>query len=179
MAIRDTLKTLIDNTGLAKTFNQPTWNAEAARKPLLRGIDNAKRQFETGQTKAPNRWWKVSNGVVALTVKVNGDTFDINDVATNHMPQERFVEFLDKFKAAVEAGEFDDELKNKGNGDAKVDIGKASKPKATRNISEQSRLNIRVGGFRRGGQTDAEIKKRLEDEGVSKAMIDAALSKKA
>lgn len=125
MALKD-MMSLIDNK-LAEVFHRPAWSKEAARKPLLRGIDHAKRQFETGQTKAPNRWWKVSNGVVALTVKVKGDTFDINGVATNHMPEERFPEFLDKFKAAVEAGEFDDELKSKGNGDAEVHIAPARK----------------------------------------------------
>lgn len=130
MAIRDTLSNFFDNTGLADVFAQKPHDPTKARKPLLKGIENAKKQFENGQTKAPNRWWKVSNGVVALTVKVGGDTFDINGVATNHMPQERFPEFLDKFKAAVEAGEFDEELASKGNGDAKVVIPKARKPRS-------------------------------------------------
>jgi hypothetical protein len=134
MALKDTLSNFFDNTGLAEVFSRPAYDTEKARKPLLKGIDNAKKQFENGQTKAPNRWWKVSNGVVALTVKVNGDTFDINGVATNHMPQERFPEFLAKFRAAVEAGEFDDELKNHGSGDAKVHIAKA--PRAPRKPRE-------------------------------------------
>lgn len=129
MALKDTLTNFFDNTGLAEVFSRPAYDAEKARKPLLKGIDNAKKQFENGQTKAPNRWWKVSNGVVALTVKVNGDTFDLNGVATNHMPEERFPEFLSKFRAAVEAGEFDDEIKNHGNGDAKVHIAKAPRAK--------------------------------------------------
>jgi hypothetical protein len=130
MALKDTFSNFFDNTGLAEVFSRPAWDAEKARKPLLKGIDAAKKQFESGQTKAPNRWWKVSNGVVALTVKVAGDTFDINGVATNHMPEERFPEFLSKFRAAVEAGEFDDELKNHGNGDATVHIAKVRKPRA-------------------------------------------------
>lgn len=138
MAIKDLLG-FIDNK-LEEVFHRPAWSAEAARKPLLKGIDNAKRQFENGQTKAPNRWWKVSNGVVALTVKVGGDTFDINGVATNHMPEERFVEFLGKFKAVVEAGDFDEELKNKGNGDASVIIPKARKRAP---MSDEARANMR------------------------------------
>ncbi|MEC3910085.1 hypothetical protein U5A82_06225 [Sphingobium sp. CR2-8] len=144
MAIKD-LFGFIDNK-LEEVFHRPAWNAEAARKPLLKGIDNAKRQFETGQTKAPNRWWKVSNGVVALTVKVAGDTFDINGVATNHMPEDRFVEFLDKFKAAVEAGDFDDELKNKGNGDASVIIKPARKRAP---MSDAAKENMRQAALRR------------------------------
>ncbi len=131
MAIKESLASFFDNTGLAEVFSRSEPDPAKLRKPLLRGIDKTKTQFENGQTKAPNRWWKVSNGVVALTVKVNGDTFDINGVATNHMPENRFIEFLGKFRAAVEAGEFDDELKNKGNGDAKVHITKARKPRAS------------------------------------------------
>lgn len=132
MAFKDTIKSFIDNTGLAEVFNKPAYDADKARKPLLKGIDNAKKQFENGSTKAPHRWWSVSNGVVALTVKVGGDTFDINGVATNHMPQERFVEFLTKFRTAVEAGEFDEELKAHGNGNAQVHIPKARKARAPR-----------------------------------------------
>lgn len=130
MALKDTLAGFFDNVGLAEVFAKKADDPTKARKPLLRGIDTAKRQFENGQTKVPNRWWKVSNGVVALTVKVAGDTMDINGVATNHMPQERFIEFLDQFRAAVEAGEFDQELANKGNGDAKVHIPKAKRASA-------------------------------------------------
>ena len=125
MALKD-LIALIDNK-LAETFHRPAYDAEAARKPLLRGIDNARRQFESGQTKAPNRWWKAANNVVALTVKLGGDTLDINGASTNHIPQEHFVTFLDKFKEAVTAGEFDEELKSHGKGDAKVAVGPAKR----------------------------------------------------
>ena len=129
MGIKDTFASFIDNVGLAETFNLKPYDAEKARKPLLAGIAKAKRQFtaEPRMNKAPNRWWTEKNGVVALTVKVDGDTFDINGVATNHMPEERFVEFLGKFEDAVNAGEFDDELKNKGNGEAKVRIASGTK----------------------------------------------------
>lgn len=154
MSIKDTLKGFIDNISLPDVFSKPAWDAGAARKPLLRGIEKTKRQFESGQTKAPNRWWRVSNGVVALTVKVSGETFDINGVATNHMPEERFVEFLGKFKQAVEAGEFDEELKNKGNGDAQVPIAK--KPK--RVVSEEARANMRAAAQRRKAKREAEAK---------------------
>ena len=129
MALKDTLFSLIDNVGLAEAFNLKPHDPTKARQPLLKGIASARKQFTATprMSKAPNRWWTVKNGVVALTVKVAGDTFDINGVATNHMPEERFAEFLDKFALAVEAGEFDDELKNKGNGDAKVRIAPGTK----------------------------------------------------
>ena len=129
MSVKSALFGFIDNTGLAEVFHRKPHDAKTARKPLLAGIENARKQFtQTPRIlKAPNRWWKVSNGVVALTVKIKGVIFDINGVATNHMPEDRFEEFLAQFKQAVEAGEFDEELANKGNGDAKVVIDKAEK----------------------------------------------------
>lgn len=130
MSEKSALFGFIDSTGLAEIFQRKPHDSKAARKPLLTGIENARKQFtQTPRVlKAPNRWWKVNNGVVALTVKIKRDTFEINGVATNHMPEDRFEEFLAQFRQAVEAGEFDDELANKGNGDAKVVIPKAEKP---------------------------------------------------
>lgn len=177
MAFKDTLSSFFDNTGLAELFSRKPHDPTVARKPLLKGIEVAKKQFENGSTKGPNRWWKVSNGVVALTVKLGGDVFEINGVATNHMPQERFVEFLDKFSDAVNAGEFDSEIEHHGKGDAKVHIAKAQKG-GKRTYSEESMLNIRVGGFRRGGMSDKDIRAKLLDEGVSKEMIDKAIARK-
>ena len=113
----------IINNGLRDTFERATADPARARRPLLKGIDRAAEQFASGKP-GPRGWWRVRNGVVALTVKVNGDTFDINGVATNHMPADRFAEFLGKMREAVNAGAFDAELANKGNGDAKVRIGK-------------------------------------------------------
>lgn len=144
MALKDALFTLIDNVGLAETFNIKPHDPAKARSPLLKGIESARKQFTATprMSKAPNRWWTVKNGVVALTVKIQGDTFDINGVATNHMPEERFVEFLGKFEDAVKAGEFDDELTNKGNGDAKVRI-KPAKSSPKRAAGEQHPSNDR------------------------------------
>ena len=130
MALKDKLFGFFDNVGLSEVFHKKQPDVKSLRAPLLKGIDNARRQFEQGQTKAPNRWWKVSNGVVALTVRMKGDVFDINGVASNHMPQERFPEFLTKFKEAVAAGEFDSELINKGEGNAQVHITRS--PRAPR-----------------------------------------------
>lgn len=149
MSLKETLVSFIDNTGLAERFSLKQPTMQALRKPLLKGIETTRQQFESGQTRGAGRWWTVSNGVVRLTVKVKGDTFDINGVATNHMPEERFLEFLDRFKQAVDAGEFDDELKNKGNGDAKVHIGKASR-----------RSSISPEAAKERGRKAAESRKR-------------------
>ena len=122
----------IINNGLRDVFERAPTDPAKARRPLLKGIERTAEQFRAGKP-GPRGWWRVRNDVVALTVKVNGDTFDINGVATNHMPADRFAEFLDKMRDAVDAGAFDAELANKGNGDAKVHIGKRP-----RNISAEA-----------------------------------------
>ena len=119
MALGDLIG-IIDNR-LRDVFERKPADPGRARRPLLKGIERTLAQFEAGRS-GPHQWWKVKNGVVALTVKVNGDTFDINGVATNHMPEDRFAEFLAKMRDAVNAGAFDAELANKGNGDAEVHI---------------------------------------------------------
>lgn len=89
MSVKSALLRFIDNTGLAEVFQRKPHDAQAARQPLLLGIENARKQFTQAPRilKTPNRWWKVNNGVVALIVKIKGDTFDINGVPTNHMPR--------------------------------------------------------------------------------------------
>lgn len=179
MAIRDKLASFIDNTDLAAKFKFVAPNPDKARKPLLDGIKRTREQFAkraTESSKAPNKWWMVKNGVVALTVKANGNTFDINGVATNHMPEERFEEFLDHFEEAVKAGEFDEELKHKGNGDAKVHIAKASAGKAAPTISG---LRKSVGKSLSNGRVLDEIEAALKAEGrYSTADIDTVIAEK-
>lgn len=127
MPLKEVLLGFIDNVSLPAIFSRKSENLKELRQPLLNGISNARRQFEAGQTRAPHRWWKSSNDVIAFTVKVRGNVFTINDTETNHIPSDRFVDFLDKFTDAVEAGEFDDELRNKGVGDAAVKIPRAKR----------------------------------------------------
>ena len=122
MALKDYLG-IIDN-GLKHLFDRKAVDPTKARRPLIRGIDRTLAQFKAGSTGAPTGWYRIRNGVVALTVKVGSDTFDINGVATNHMPADRFEEFLAAMRAAVDAGEFDAELAHKGDGDAKVHVAK-------------------------------------------------------
>ena len=131
MSLKETLLGLIDNVSLPAIFSRKPENLKELRQPLIKGIANARRQFESGQTRAPHRWWKLSNDVVALTVKISGNVFLINGAETNHIPSDRFPEFLDKFNDAVEAGEFDEELRNKGTGDAEVKVPKAKRKAAT------------------------------------------------
>ena len=126
MALKDYL-TIIDN-GLKQLFDRKAEDPAKARRPLLRGIDRTLAQFKAGSTGTPTGWYRTKNGVVALTVKVGGDTLDINGAATNHLPADRLEEFLVALRAAVEAGAFDAELANHGKGDAEVAIPKRKAP---------------------------------------------------
>jgi len=123
MALKDYLG-IIDN-GLKHLFDRKATDPAKARRPLIRGIDRTLAQFKTGSSGTPTSWYRTKNGVVALTVKVGGNTFDINGVATNHMPVDRFEEFLTAMRAAVDAGEFDAELAHEGDGEAEVHIPKS------------------------------------------------------
>ncbi len=123
MALKDYLG-IIDN-GLKHLFDRKVTDPAKARRPLIRGIDRTLAQFKTASSGTPTSWYRMKNGVVALTVKVGGNTFDINGVATNHMPADRFEEFLAAMRAAVDAGEFDAELAHEGDGEAEVHIPKS------------------------------------------------------
>ena len=127
MALKDYLN-VIDNK-LKAAFDTKPVNPAKARRPLLRGIDRALRQFRSGSAGVPTGWYRLKNGIVALTVKVDENTFEINSTATNHLPADRFEEFLEQMRKAVDAGEFDAELANKGDGDAEVPI---PEPKTSR-----------------------------------------------
>ena len=122
MALKDYLG-IIDN-GLKHLFDRKTVDPAKARRPHLRGIDRTLAQFKAGSTGTPTGWYQLRNNVIALTVKIGGDTFTINGVATNHMPADRFEEFLGLMRAEVEAGEFDAELANHGKGEVEVNIPK-------------------------------------------------------
>jgi len=52
-------------------------------------MDRTLAQFKAGSSGRPTGWYRMKNGVVALMVKLAGKTFDINGVATNHLPADR------------------------------------------------------------------------------------------
>jgi hypothetical protein len=81
MALKDYLGVI--NNALKSVFDRKPVDPTKARRPLLRGIDRTLAQFKNGSKGTPSGWYQLKNGVVALTVKVAGDTFDINGVATS------------------------------------------------------------------------------------------------
>lgn len=119
-------------TGEAKEkYNAKPVDPAKARKPLLTGINRARTDFNDDKFTKPSRWFSVKNSQVAFHPKLDGRVLQINGVAENHMPSDRFIEFLDLMEKEVEAGEFDEVIANHGKGNTDVHIGKARKPRST------------------------------------------------
>ena len=108
MALKDMFAFVKD--GLEERFNTKPRDPVAARKPLLRGIDAALDQHSNGRTKVPNKWWVVSNGVVAFSPKLKGQPLVLNGETTSHVENADFPAFLAAFRHAVEEGELDGEI---------------------------------------------------------------------
>lgn len=103
---------LIDNS-LGTNFSEPEYDPAKGRKKLVRQIELAKRQFTDNVTRAPKRnWYTGSNKAISFEPKIDGKNVLIGSEPINYVPSERFVEFLDKLKQAVEAGRLDNEIKD-------------------------------------------------------------------
>ncbi|QWT15305.1 hypothetical protein [Sphingobium xenophagum] len=167
------LSKFIDNS-LKSEFEAKPYDVTKDRTKLVKRFESALNQFNQGQTKVPNRLWKVSNNVVEFKVPLGAGDLSISGSTVNYLPASQFPGFIAALIEATNSGDFDGAFKA-------IDVAPAAggAPKATRNLSETSRLNIRVAAFRRGGKTEAEMRKLLSDEGVDKAAIDAALAYKA
>lgn len=155
MALKDLLG-FIDNK-LRDTFAAKPFDRSAARKPLLRKINQTQKQFENGSTKAPGRWWKVSNDVVEFSPVLNGHSLTINGEATNYIPSASFPQFIQAFRDAVEAGELDDQLeaiekgREGGNQSATISMGRPR-----RKMSEEAKAKMRLAAQKREARKRGE-----------------------
>jgi len=110
MAALKNLLGLIDDK-LEAVFHKKTPDATSLRAKVVEGIDRSRTQFLATEPVRGRKWFKVANNVVAFSPMLPGSVpLLINGKATNYIPGERFTDFLDNMKAAVEAGEFDAEL---------------------------------------------------------------------
>ena len=108
MALKDMVAFVKE--GLEQQFNTKPRDPVAARRPLLRGIDKTLDQFNSGRTRVPNKWWVVSNGVVAFSPTLKGTPLVLNGGTTSHVESADFPAFLAAFRHAVEEGELDGEI---------------------------------------------------------------------
>ena len=101
MALSDLLKLADDK--LAELFHKKQHDPEKARRPILKGIDRTRNQFESPSPTKGKKWWKVSNNVVEFS-----PPFPIGGKTTHYVPSERFPDYLTQLHGAVSAGELDD-----------------------------------------------------------------------
>lgn len=170
----------IDNS-LKAVFEAKPYDVSKDRAKLIKRFQGALTQYKAGNAKAPNKLWKLKNGVVEFSASVNGYGLTINGADTNYMPEEQFAGFIAGLIEMTGEGAFDSHLSvGDGAKASSTKSGGGSKPASTRTYSEESLLNIRVGGFRRGAAPQAwdDIRKLLIDEGVSAEMADKAIAKK-
>lgn len=167
------LSKFIDNS-LKAEFEAKPYDVNNDRSRLIGRFETALAQFKSGGKIKGRKLFTNKNGVVEFKANVKGVDLTINGSTINYIPESQFEPFLRALIEATNAGEFD----NVFTAGAAVPVKASGAEKRTRNVSEASRLNIRVGGFRRGGKSDAEIRKLLTEEGVDKAAIDAAITYK-
>lgn len=167
------LSKFIDNS-LKAEFDAKPYDVASDRSRLVGRFNTALAQFKSGGKVKGRKLFTNRNGVVEFKAAVKGVDLTIHGATINYIPEGQFEPFLKALIEATNAGEFD----NVFTAGAAAPVKASGAPKRERNVSEASRLNIRVGGFRRGGKTDAEIRKQLTEEGVDKAAIDAAIAYK-
>ncbi len=103
-------KALIDKT-LGTHFNAPVYDPATGRAKLVKVIDKAAEQHKDGKT-PPTRSWKLgSNKAISFAPTLNGNPVMLQGEAISYVPAERFQDFLSGLKAAVQAGDLDDEIK--------------------------------------------------------------------
>jgi len=147
--------------------------AEKLRSRFTKSLDTALGQFLATEPTKGRKMWKAQNNVVEFSPVFNGSPVSLDGETTLYIPSERFSDFVGALKQSVAAGELDAVL------EGPEGVKTTAKSGGTRTFSDQSRLNIRVGGFRRGGMDDAAIKAKLKGEGVDGKLIDAALARKS
>ncbi|MBB5709423.1 hypothetical protein [Sphingomonas xinjiangensis] len=176
MALADLFKFFTSDA--TEKYHEPAFDPAKARKPLLKGIERSKIQFENDSLKSPNRWFSIKNGVVAFHPKLDGRPLVINGLEENHMPSERFVEFLELMRKEVEAGEFDEVIAAHGKGNVDVHIGKTRKASAG-GRSMVSNVRSSVSSKLRKGKSLDEIEAELKaDAKFSAADIDTVLAER-
>lgn len=163
-------------------FIEIPFDHQGARAALLSRIERTVKQLN-GDRVAPRGgkdFVTLNNNGVIYSPTIRGQAFVLPGAPEGRITtsRERLMALLEQFSKDIEAGHHDQQLETIWEA-AEADQSQAKageqKAKATRDMSPQGSLNIRVAGYRRGNLTDAEIRKTFEDEGVDKEMIDIAL----
>lgn len=115
MALKDALRRI--NNKLAETFHHTPYDPSAGRTKLVKEIDKIADQHKEGRTKVPNRAWVIGYDSIRLTLRLNGHVIPLPDPETgdpkesSYVPPAEFQAFLGDLRAAVEAGELDEQIR--------------------------------------------------------------------
>lgn len=114
MALKDMIA-LVDDK-LADVFHTRKPDPVKLQSPVLKAIERTRSQFSQGGVVRGPKWFKLSNGVVAFTPTLRGGhSLQVNGQATVFIASDHFPEFLDHMYAAVQAGDFNDQLADRDN----------------------------------------------------------------
>lgn len=127
MALKDILG-LIDHK-LADVFHTVAYSPNRDRAAVAKRIDDTKSKFLATEPARGKKDFSVANNVVEYRPIVpSAGALLIAGKDVSYIPAERFVDFLDGLKAAVEEGELDKELEAAHGGEA-VKVKAARKPR--------------------------------------------------
>ncbi len=128
MALKDILG-LIDHK-LADVFHTVAYSPNRDRAAVAKRIDDTKSKFLATEPARGKKDFSVANNVVEYRPIVPGaGALLIAGKDVSYIPAERFVDFLDGLKAAVEEGELDKELEAAHDGEAVTKVKAARKPR--------------------------------------------------
>lgn len=175
------------HTATAEEYAQGSvapYDPAKGREKFLSRIERAEKQA-TGEVgfQGGSDLKRLHNDVIEYRPTLNGNHIHLSDDHKRDgffkTTSKKIAGLFKDIKSAIAAGHFDDQIKaalsSKPSGAASNGKGMGG----TRTYSEESRLNIRVGGWRRGNKSDADIRAILTAEGVDEAKIKAALAYQA
>lgn len=117
---------LIDNA-LGTHFATPVYDPAKGREKMVKVISKAAEQHKNGQTPATRSWKLGNNNAIRFSPKISGASVLIAGEADNYVQAERFQDFLAALKAAVEAGDLDQEIKAALDGEEPSKLGLSRK----------------------------------------------------
>lgn len=127
MALKDLLA-LVDDK-LSDLFEKVAYDGSKDRAKFAKRIDATKEKFLQTEPARGAKDFSVANGVVRYAPTLSGNPISIGGKTTLHVPSERFSDFLDKLKSAVEAGELDDVIEAAATGEGTAKAQRAPRAK--------------------------------------------------
>lgn len=174
------------------SFYVKPFDAAAARQKMIERIQRTVKQLK-GERVAPKGgkdFQTLENNGVVYKPTLNDypiEFIDTDDEDGFHTTREKLLDMLPHLVAHIEDGALDDQLKaaltSKGDPSpsqtsTSSQAGAAQPAGATRNVSEQSKLNIGVAGKRRGKDPASfeDIREFYIQKGHDSAKVDAAIA---